>query len=240
MSIKNTIIELDEMISNNSKIEYVVEKSEMDVFDFPDSMLQIDKNLIEESNNIVIEPKYMDYLKIAGCSSCWNYTNADNQFIYGGFSFHGCIEALMQESRFWKIYNPINGQKLDDKELKFLEKLNWFEKQAWGDDGKYSCFLREKEEFPPKLYFYDSGAYFPMTISFEEYFDAMKASCAVRGWQYFYIDIPETFPDFEEVNKNVVLADLEFILEMLPKLFPDKDFSYHTGRMDYIRKRLER
>ena len=77
-----------------------------------------------------------------------------------------------------------------------------------------------------------------MTITFDEYFDAMIESCAVRGWQYFYIDIPDDFPDFKEVNKNVVLKDLEFILEMLPRLFPGKDFSYHIDRMDYIRGRL--
>ena len=38
--------------------------------------------------------------------------------------------------------------------------------QAWGDgDGKFGCFLREPGDFPPKIYFYDSGAYFPMNTS---------------------------------------------------------------------------
>ncbi len=36
----------------------------------------------------------------------------------------------------------------DGKELDFLKKLNWFEKQPWGDDGRYSCFFREKGTFP--------------------------------------------------------------------------------------------
>ncbi len=239
MDIKNKIIEFDRMISNSSIIENVAEKSKINKLSIPDFMLLDNIKYIEGINNFIIDKRYLDYFKVINNSCCWIYTNKENQFIYGGFLLYGCTDALCFESDFWKIYNPIDGQKLDDNELEFFKKLNWFDKQSWGDDGKYSCFLREPGEFPPKLYFYDCGAYFPMTITFDEYFDAMIASCGVRGWQYFYIDIPDDFPDFREVNKTVVLKDLEFILEMLPKLFPDKDFSYHIGRMEYIKERLE-
>jgi hypothetical protein len=221
-----------------TKVELIEKNINMNLLSLSDRSLKRKLPLLTDNWNITMKDEDLDVFNLSGVSICWVYTNAENQFIYGGFLLNGFTDALIFDSSFWKIYNPIDGQKLDDNELEFFKKLNWFDKQAWGDDGKYSCFLREPGEFPPKLYFYDSGAYFPMTITFDEYFDAMIASCAVRGWQYFYSDSSEDFPDFREVNKNAVLKDLEFILEMLPKLFPDKDFSYHIGRMDYIRAKL--
>jgi hypothetical protein len=67
----------------------------------------------------------------------------------------------------------------------------------------------------------------------------MIASCAVRGRQYFYIDIPDNFPSLLEINKSIVLQDVEFIVEMLPKLFPDRDFSYHEKRLNYLKGKLK-
>lgn len=224
----------------DSKVEMVDNNTNINLLSLSDRFLKRRISLLSGKWNILMKEENLDVFNLSGVSICWVYTNKENEFIYGGFLLNGFSEALIYDSDFWKIYNPINGQSLDDKEEEFLKKLNWFDKQAWGDDGKYSCFLREPGEFPPKLYFYDSGAYFPMTITFDEYFDAMIASCGVRGWQYFYIDIPDEFPDFKEVNKNVVLKDLEFIIEMLPKLFPDKDFTYHINRMDYLRSKLEK
>ncbi len=139
---------------------------------------------------------------------------------------------------FWDVSNSINEHQPDEKELELLKKLNWFEKQSWGDDGRYGCFLREVGDFP-QIYFYDNSAYFPMNLTLEEYLEAMIASCAVRGWQYFYIDIPDDFPNLVRINKNIVLENVELAVELLPKLFPDRDFSYHMGRMDYIRGRLK-
>jgi hypothetical protein len=210
----------------------------MDVLSLSDRLLKRKIPLLAEKWNILMKDEDLEVFNLSGLSICWTYTNKENQFIYGSFLLNGFTEALIFASDFWEIYNSLNTHKPDNNELEFLEKLNWFEKQSSGDDGKYGCFLREPGEFPPKIYFYDRGAYFPMAISFDQYLDAMIASCAVRGWQYFYIDIPDDFPDFDEVNKSVVLKDLEFIIEMLPKLFPDKDFSYHIKRMDYIRERL--
>lgn len=94
----------------------------------------------------------------------------------------------------------------------------------------------EKRELSHSIY---NSAYFPMDLNLEEYFKAMIDSCAVRGWQYFYIDIPRNFPSLVRINRNIVLKDAELAVELLPKLFPDKDFSYHIGKLDYIRERLK-
>jgi hypothetical protein len=196
-------------------------------------------NLIKEMRSIIFKESDYEIFNYSGISFCWSYTNESNQFIYGGYLFNGFTEALAQEPNFWDVYNLINKYTPDKTEMELLKKLNWFEKQSWGDDGKFGCFLREPGYFPPKIYFYDYGACFPTTLTLEQYFDAMIASCAVRGWQYFYIDIPDIFPELSKVNKSLVLRDVEFIVEMLPKLFPDRDFSYHEDRLKYLKGKLK-
>lgn len=201
-------------------------------------LLKRNISLLYEKWNITIKEEDLKYFNISGVSICWSNTHDQDEFIYGGFHFNGFGEALIQDSDFWDTFNSINHHQPDERELEFLKKLNWFEKQSWGDDGRYGCFLREAGNFPPQIYFYDNSVYFPMNLTLEEYFEAMIASCAVRGWQYFYIDIPGSFPDLVEVNKSIVLKDVELAVELLPKLFPEKDFSYHIGRMKYIKNKL--
>lgn len=195
--------------------------------------------MLSEKWGITIKDQDLEVFNLSGLSISWSYTNSENQFLYGGFKLNGFSEALIQDSDFWDLSNSINEYQPDDKELEFLKKLNWFEKQSWGDDGRYGCFLREAGDFPPQIYFYDNSTYFPMNLTLDEYFQAMTASCAVRGWQYFYIDIPDNLPSLVRINKDIVIKDVELAAELLPKLFPDRDFSYHIGKMDYIRDRLK-
>ncbi len=213
----------------------------VDVMNLPLDYLEEEADFIYQRKKIKIKECFYDFFNISRLESCWSYTNENNEFIYGGFWFNGLSEALAQSSKFWNVFNSLNRYRPGEEELSFLKKLNWFEKQSRGDgDGKFGCFLREPGDFPPKIYFYDSGAYFPMNTSLEEYFDAMIASCAVRGWQYFYIDFPDEFPELREVNKEKVLAELTRTITVLPRLFPDKDFSYHEKRFYEIKEKLLR
>jgi hypothetical protein len=223
----------------NSKIDIVESWTNTKFLSLSERFLKKDVSLLSEKWNINMNDEDLKYFNLSGVSICWSYTNELNQFIYGGFHFNGFGEALIQDSDFWDLSNSINEYQPDDKELEFLKKLNWFEKQSWGDDGRYGCFFRQAGDFPPQIYFYDNSTYFPMNLTLDEYFQAMTASCAVRGWQYFYIDIPDNIPSLVRVNKDIVLKDVELAVELLPKLFPDRDFSYHIGKMDYIRDRLK-
>ena len=219
-------------------IDLSPEKMCMEILDLRQDYLERRSKIIFERKKINIKECLFGFFKISKLESCWSYTNEYNEFIYGGFSFNGISEALAQPSDFWDVINSLNRHEPSEEELEFLKKLNWFEKQAWGDDGKFGCFLREPGDFPPQIYFYDSGAYFPMNTTLEEYFDAMIDSCAVRGWQYFYLDFPDEFPELRETNKEKVLAELSRTITVLPRLFPDKDFSYHKEKFKEIESKL--
>ena len=239
MNIIQKLQSFIDYLLDNKTIEIDEEKTSGKAINSSDFFIDNQIQSIYMNKGINIGDNYRYFFSISDLSSCWCYTNENNEFIYGGFWFNGLSEALAQRSKFWDVFNSLNRHHPSEEELEFLKKLNWFEKQAWaGGDGKFGCFLREPGDFPPKIYFYDSGAYFPMNISLEEYFDAMIASCAVRGWQYFYIDFPDKFPELREVNREKVLTELARTVTVLPRLFPDKDFSYHLERFYEIEKKL--
>jgi hypothetical protein len=89
-----------------------------------------------------VDKKYYDFFRISSMSYSWSYTNESNQFVYGGFLFNGILDLFVQDSNFWDVYNSINKYEPGKIELELLKKLYWFEKQSWGDDGKFGCFLR--------------------------------------------------------------------------------------------------
>jgi hypothetical protein len=240
--MKNIIQQLQDFIGylgDARTIKLVTEKTCAEVIDTPQIFVENQIKLISKHKGIEISNDFHYFFNISDLSGCWSFTNKNNDFIYGGFLFNGLSESLAQDSDFWDVYNSINKHEPSERESGFLKKLNWFEKQAWGDDGKFGCFLREPGNFPLKIYFYDSGAYFPMITSLEEYFDAMISSCAVRGWQYFYINFPDEFPNLKEVNKEKILKELELTVKLLPILFPDRDFSFHQKRYEEIEIKLK-
>ena len=240
MNIIQKLQSFIDYLLDNKTIEIDEEKTSGKAINSSDFFIDNQIQSIYMNKGINIGDNYRYFFSISDLSSCWCYTNENNEFIYGGFWFNGLSEALAQRSKFWDVFNSLNRHHPSEEELEFLKKLNWFEKQAWaGGDGKFGCFLREPGDFPPKIYFYDSGAYFPMNISLEEYFDAMIASCAVRGWQYFYIDFPDKFPELREVNREKVLTELARTVTVLPRLFPDRDFSYHQERYREIERKLK-
>ncbi len=237
--LRNKLEDFNLYLERNVLVKIEHQLSNKELLSLSDSSLNRKINLINELHSIIINENYKHIFNFSGLSNCWSYTNENNEFIYGGYLFNGFTEALAQESGFWDVYNSINKHEPDEKELEFLKKLNWFEKQAWGDDGKFGCFLREPGDFPPPIYFYDYGAVYPMQLTLEDYFDGMIASCGVRGWQYFYLDYSKIeIPDLPKVNKELIVKDLAFIVKMLPALFPDNDFSFHINKLEEIKKIL--
>lgn len=59
----------------------------------------------------------------------------------------------------------------------------------------------------------------------------MFQSCAINGWQYFYINWQQEIP-----HKNKAIEDMEKAVKYLPRLFPEIDFSYHKEKLEEIKK----
>ncbi len=231
---------MEKIIENTNRFKQLIEANSnirkntndwSDFLELSDSAINRAVKRIEKYAGIVLAPEFYKLNLFSGYKICWHYEK--DEFIYGGFRINGISEALALKSEFWKVDFSLASDQEVPEELKHFEKLNWFEKQAWGDDWRFGCFIRDKGVFPPQIAFFDRNWYVPMPLSLEEYFDAMFASCAVKGWQYFYVDIDNDFPHLEKA-----LEDMEKAIRLLPKIFPNMDFSYHINKLDLVKGKL--
>src|SRR5690606_31887233 len=116
----------------------------------------------------------------------------------------------------------------------------------------------------------DRGRFFKTNVTLESYFQAMIDSMAVCGWQYFYLDCDEIknkCADFkvgqrwltiypygegliesplgrdvahEASRLDAVVHHMEVCVYLLPKIFLDKDFTYHKQRLEDFKAFLNR
>lgn len=224
---KNKILDFIQVIKTNSDI--VLESHHEKLTPMSPFMVKIQTDIVKEKLDIEVDESILKYYSQNSLQIAW--TSTGNTFIYGGFKFKDFLMSLSKDSSFWKIDFSLSPDAEVPEKLKHFEKLNWFDKQAWGDDWRYGCFIREKGIFPPKIAFFDKNWYTPMAISLDEYFDAMFASCAVCGWQYFYIDYNQDIPHLKKA-----LEDMENAVKQLPILFPNMDFTFHTDKLIELKK----
>ncbi|UUC44466.1 hypothetical protein [Flavobacterium cerinum] len=191
----------------------------------------------------------------------WELT-IENIYLYGGFKNWGFCDALAfpPQSDYSSI--ACQHDFFTEEEERFLEEeTNLFCKSAHGmGDGTYGIFHRTKEKYPFDILYLDNGRFFKTNFSLDSYYQAMIDSMAVCGWQYFYLDFEEIktkcadfkvgywllYPYTEgliesPLGRNVtretsrldaLLHHMEVCVYLLPKIFPDKDFSYHKQRLD--------
>lgn len=228
--------------------------------------------------NIDVPKEDWKYLDLGSIMLDWDsITNEhDEEYLWGGFKIHSYSSALSTPSHFWDNYNndsrfwKNNSQPEAEAIWKeFLPKLNYFQKSGHGDDGTYGCILREEGVYPCPIYFFDSGIWFKMNMSLEEYYDTMIACKAVYYWQYFYIDTqeivkklgnykpvyieydakylqgPHPFSDkFKDgtftYSAEGVLHQMKNIIKRFPKLFPDVDLAYFKERCVALEKVLNK
>lgn len=167
-------------------------------------------------------------------------------FLSGGFAFNGIEDVFLFDSLFWEksidIFKKYESESLIDFDE--LKRLKWIESTTALTEPYYSpqfgCVEFEKNRFPDKFLFYDSGLTYALPFdSFDAYINALLASSAVRCWQYFYID-PAII-----IAKNKGLKYITWSLHATSHLDGDLDkLAYNThakfDRLDLINEYLER
>ena len=233
---------------------------------------------VYEEMKIKVPEKDWEYEDLGALSLDWDAVTdqSDEAYIWGGFQLHNFSSALSSPSDFWEPYNEgrrfweNNPQPEAEAMWKdFLPKLNYINGSGHGSDGTFGCILREEGVYPCPMYFYDSGIWFELNMTLEEYYNTMLQCKAVYYWQYFYIDTEEIVkklgnfkPVFIEhggqylegphafddklrdgtISTSVegVLLQMKNIIKRFPKLFPDVDLSYFKERCDALEKALNK
>ncbi len=235
-------------IINATGNNIILDKTILNPEDKRFSQTTIDK-AFERINNstypIKLKNNQKNYIYLTGRFDLdWIYKAIESEYIQGGFKFKGLWESLCLKSHLFKhLKNSNVNYPFTTEEETFLAQLKPFV-TAYDHRRLYGCFLRNTPNFPPPIYFYDEGLYFPMNVDLDGYLEAMFASFATYRWQYFYID--EFNPEMiERMGKlaytfgpNRLYYELEKIAHSLPKAFPNHDFSYHQKRLVFLKEVL--
>jgi hypothetical protein len=224
----NRLLEFIKEIEENPRIDLKSLKKEVFEIDPFFSQMQIDSMKNHLGAEIKTDSAVITFYPISNTEL--SYSGKTYDFLYGGFQFFDWWLFLCTVSEFWKIDFSLAPNENIPQHLKPFENLCCFEKQKWRDDWRYGCFYRETGIFPPKTAFFDKNWYTIMDLSFDEYVDSMICSCAVMGWQYFYIDFNQEIP-----HLNRAVNDMEIAIKNLPELFPEKDFSFHKERLKELK-----
>ena len=202
----------------------------------------------------ILEEDY-HFFNYTGMRLDWDNSknNGFHEYLFGGFDLYGINSALVYPTKFHESYYT---PELSNRDKNLISQLGYFQKSGHGDDGVFGCLLREKGVYPPKLYLFDHNVIFPLDMTFQQYFDNMLKCNAVTLWQYFFIE-PEVIVDklkdisiekwhslYEDKLGDVsrahgVLAHMEKVVRMFPRLFPDTDITFFQEKYDALEKALK-
>lgn len=222
-------------MANNSSIE-IIDYQTKKYEPVPDFVIDFMIEGMEEDGYIVGE-EAKSVMRLCGAMFGWSSALDNVDYVLtGGTLINGFSDALGFYSSFWKgAFSLAHGVEVPE-ELKHFEQLGWFERRPDGNgDHNRGCFIKQAGNFPPPIVFYSSSWYTKLNMNLEEYLSTMFDNYAVSGWQFFYIDITEDIPELE-----IVLREMRIVVEQMPLLFPDKDWSYHKQRYEETLKRLQK
>ena len=215
----NELIEIDQEFTDETELW----RSEMSDTQFRDSILK--------HKNLSVPDDDLKFIQFSDLSISWNSVGLEPYTATGGFQMNGMTDSVILKSVFWKGAFSLAITEEVPHDLKHFEKLGWFEKQALAQDGRYGCFIREGKTFPLPIAFYDSGWYIKLDMNLEEYLTTMFKMYAIKGWQFFFVDVTKEIPNWERA-----IRDMEIAVDVLPKLFPDDDW---TNQIEHLKTTKE-
>ena len=160
------------------------------------------------------------YFQLENMRISWRAKEINESYGQGGFVLNNMVEALSSRDFFWKPFVGERPIKSNKHEVSQYEQLTWFQRQENHSDGRYGCFLHVSGLFPPPLVFFNKGWCSPLTLSFKQYLFAMFHMYAIRGWQFFYVTLTVETPYLDEA-----INEMKRVCEILPVLFPDRDWT---------------
>lgn len=232
MIIERYKLMLDELTANSS-IEILKRFTNFEIRDILSaSSIKRKQQIIRELSEIEIPESDFIYTKLSDISVAWQ-SILPGKVLSGGFRMNAMTDALYIRSHFWKSAFSLAPDKEMPDHLKHLNRLSWFQKSADETTQAMGCFIIQPGKFPPPAVIYYRGWYDEKDFGFEKYLTTMVENYAFESWQFFYVDFPKDIKDLDEILDN-----MKFAVEMLPEIFPDKDWSYHAKKYEDTLKRL--
>ncbi|MEE1803291.1 hypothetical protein PUR57_32275 [Streptomyces sp. JV176] len=109
----------------------------------------------------------------------------------------------------------------NESEEKLYSELRVIDDRPGSGGGDFTGMRIQPDNTKPELWYHDfrRGTY-KLDIDYCQYLNTLCVTKGVWGWQYLFTDVSLTERDFRSFALN-----LEKSLEILPRLFPDHDYT---------------
>ncbi|MCD9194182.1 hypothetical protein [Streptomyces albireticuli] len=160
------------------------------------------------------------FFRFAGIMAHWS-ADAGGRELSGEFTLCDLLSLVADQP-------PDLGVEFGSEFERELEpRLRVLDDTRFAGAGKLTALRIEPDTPDPELWFFDvSRGFFKLDIDYCGYLEALPLTKGVHGWQYLFTDVRLADEAFRGV-----LADMRNMLDVLPGLFPDHDYTALTDRL---------
>jgi hypothetical protein len=172
-----------------------------------------------------------------GAFLAWKYSTADDEDLWGGEFDIPQYSYLLENPDIKFDLPPFASEgRFSEFELHLFDQYQ----ESLQSTLKVGLELRDGKEH---LWLWnDDGEKYPLTLSIQQYFERLLETKGFIGWQYFFVDLdacdfgdPYFSENFAAVP-NDGMHRMEEFLEVMPRLFPDADYSFYRERLAFFQE----
>lgn len=181
---------------------------------------------LQKKFNVDYYPSMSAFYELLGrINIAWHYKREDDIVVPGEINLVNFTNIFFRQVI---LYDPT----APEEEIAHIKELKPFDDHPFLGDGVLSAFKIVPSKPEPEIWLFDGsigGQIFKMDITLEEYFKALLDMRGAIPWQYLFCDI-----DFSKSPFVIKKQHLQEILETLPMLFPDTDYSPYQERFNQL------
>jgi hypothetical protein len=197
-------------------------KNEFPEVDKDSAQFEIDET--ERLSGIKLADYFKEYwFPASEITLCWDYQLDGKEENGGEFRLINLFKALaVNKPKLW-------NDDMAEEEKELLRKFRPFDDHPYTGDGMLGVFKIEPGVNDPEVWYYKvTGQGYKMDLSYRGYVECVMETRGYFDWQYFFCDI--------EINRNLSNR-LTAMLDILPRLFPDTDYTKYFERFERLKKR---
>lgn len=232
MPVTNIIQKFSDLfdeLNQNNRVEIISSKTK-----FPNHT-ELVRNRIFESFNQEYAYKIPDNLKELVSFPVklyvdWKVKDSQDPELFGEFCLENIINSLTLNKNQVKVMN----EDIDEKTKALMGKAHYFDNQPEKNWTTSTVLILEEGREFPELWLLDDLQLFKMNLSIEQYFEALFLTKGMYYWQYLFCD-QETYIHTSYYKKKYIME----MLNVLPEIFPTRDYSRLIERFHYLSNELK-
>jgi hypothetical protein len=205
-------------------------KLDADTEEIDQATMEMVFSKIEERAGIKLDVSFNDYLFMADeLSLCWDYELDDDEDNGGEFRLINLLNVFaLKPQMLWT-------EDMAEKEQQLLRKHYPFDDHPVTGDGAMGTFKIEPGANDPEVWFFKMpDERYRMDLTYREYLDCLLETRGYFEWQYLFCDV-----DIKR-HPTDLAGRLEKMLQDLPKLYPETDFTKYDERFKALNKKQRR